>query len=211
MILGSTSFKDLTSFSLANIVNNSNMVPQYDSNYDVTNSNIEIMLRSIIIETIFVEITKPIYNQLRASVLNEPVGGFVWYKKDLAGSYIEHDLRTFLESYYIMQKHINYDNITETVNTLIHLGDGTHDEELDHLAAGMVISRSFRGSIALMFNKIFKGKYNGLYATHSAVMKPWDEVAFNQTKYDNAATKKEAHDLFVADYKNICNEIGKAN
>lgn len=211
LILGSTSFKDLTNFSLSNIVDNPNMIPEYDSNYVVINSNIETMLQSIIIETIFVEITKPIYNQLKATVLNEPEGGFIWYKKDLNGTYTEHDLRTFLESYYIMQKHINYNDITATIDTLIHLGDGTHDEELNHLAAGMVISRSFRGSIALMFNKIFKSHYVGLYASHSTIMKPWDEVAFNQTKYDNATNNKEAHDLFVADYKNICNEINKAN
>ena len=58
IILDDQSFDSINEFTIEMIIENENMIPVYDSQYNVVSSNIGILLNSIIFEEIFASVVK---------------------------------------------------------------------------------------------------------------------------------------------------------
>lgn len=208
LLLGSAvDFSDVNDFSIDDLISSS-MKITYNDNYDVMSSDVEILLKSYIIEHIFAQLT----NTLLVDTFNGMIsfGGFNYYSNDpkvKAGD--EYDLRTFLESFYIMNKYIDYSSITSSFDNLDVLAN--NDEKLNDLAAGMVISRTFRNSLATLYDAIFAAYYASLAMSNPLLimshpisgMPKFDQTRFNVS---DTLTKVNAHDNFVVDYTNIYSE-----
>ena len=188
------------------LINNSELIPTYDANCNITSNEIEMMLKSMVLEEIFVNVSKKMMasDGYLGAVINVP-SDVNWYKKDVSGTE-EYDLLTFLQSFYLLQDLLDYQNNKNILETFDQISS-LNDSEVDELATAMVISRIFRGSIEKMMNTILGAKYILKTLTNSS-MKPWDSVKFVQNDYVGN-TKAQAKEKFIATYKNICAEINK--
>ena len=172
----------------------------------VVSDNIEEMLKSIILEEAYVNVTS---NLLKPGgylnmVIDVP-SDVNWYKKDVSSSE-EYDLLTFLQSFYLIQDVFDYRNnkdIMNAVNTISVL----NDKQIDNLANGMVISRIFRSNIEKMMNTIFGAKYLMDNPTPAGLLK-WNTIKFVQADYVGN-TKLQAKQKFISSYKVVCAEINK--
>lgn len=191
-------------FTLNTLLSNSQMIPIYNNVFEVTDSKIDVMLESIILEEIFAKLANDLFNDKLSAFVEAPDEGFNWHRKDVLGTTNEYDLRSFLESFYIIQQYIDVSNIASSYIGLLTLSD----DKINDLGAGMIISRTFRASIAKMFNTIFAGPY-ALKASTNNSMTPWSEVMFNQNDYVSTLSRKDAHDNFVNTYKAICSEMNQ--
>lgn len=181
LLLNGKSYNSLNTIDIDLLVSNENMKPKYNSNCEITESNNNEMLKSIILEEAFVQIVESLCtNGGCLEDLIELPSDFVWYRKDLKSSK-EYDLQTFLDSYYLIQKPLMLGadfNLDRSYTNLKSLSDS----ELDVLATGMVISRTFKNNIATMFNKMLKVNI------------------LNQSEYNNAS-KLAAKQKFISDFK----------
>ena len=206
ILLGDNSLTNLNNISIEIFINNSDLVPTYDDNCNITSDKISVMLKSIVIEEIFVGISKQMLSDggYLSAVLTVP-SDVNWYKKDVSSNE-EYDLLTFLQSFYIVQELFDYQNnknILETANTICTL----NTNEVNQLATGMVVSRIFRNNIEKMMNTIFFVPYGLKYSKNPSI-KPWDSVKFNQSDY-NGLTKVQAKNKFITAYNTMCTEINK--
>ncbi len=207
LLLGSseTDFSSVDDFTIDDLISSS-MNIEYDKEYEVLISDVEILLKSYIIEHIFAKLTEQLLGNTFNNLINS--GTFNYYKNDpkvKLGD--EYDLRTFLESFYIMNRYIDYSTITSSFTKLGVIANNENGE-LDDLAAGMVISRTFRNSIATMYNSIFAGYYGSIVIKNQSLLQSHPlpgMTKFDQTRYDisDTLTKVNAHDNFVNDYKAI--------
>ncbi len=209
ILITSNDLTNIASFTIDDIIGNASMIPLYDSNFNITESNIAIILESAIIENIFADIVMGIVNGGFGNLINEPTGGYKWYKLEAIAANSEYDLCKFLESFYLMNPYMDYNNPANSASTLIRLGDGNHETELGELGAAMVISRIFKNSIAKMYNNIF----GVIYPTDSIAalngMKTWNEVKFDEQLYNDPVSKTNAHANFIVQYHNLYNELAK--
>lgn len=206
LIVGDASFAELDSLNIDTLISNASLKPKFDSQYNVIDSKINIILESIIIEEIFATAVKQMCENsgYLAEVINIP-SDVNWYRKDIKGSE-EYDLQTFIESFLIIQEFIGYgvnDNILNSFTKLNSL----NEDEIDELATGMVVSRVFRGSIEKIFNTIFYPQYI-IKSLTSSTIQSWDNIKFKQSDYNNK-TKVEAHNKFVEAFNKICSELNK--
>ncbi len=203
LLLGLDSIDDLEEFTIELLLNNPQMEPQYNDQCEITSSNIEIILESIVIEEIFAGIAINLTSDGSAlsKVLNVPVNPN-WYKKDV-GLNEEYDLQTFLESYFILTKVIDFNNILDSYTSLKTLSQ----DEIKIIGTGMVSSRIFRSNISNMFNAIFGVQY-AIESFNNPSMVKWDTVKFNQADYSNVS-KLQARTKFVQTYNRICDELNK--
>lgn len=206
LILDGQSFTELEHFNIELIINNKDMLPTLNEQYNVTKSNIDVMLNSIIIEEIFASIVKDICvnGGYLSSVINIP-SDVNWYHKDVIGNE-EYDLKTFLESFLLVQSFFGYGENSDIINSITKLKSLSNDE-VELLATGMVISRIFRGSIEKIFNTIFGTEYL-IKSLTSTNMKPWDSIKFNQKDYEGN-TKIQARTKFIQTFNTICYELNK--
>lgn len=206
LLLGNQTLSDLNNISIELLINNSELIPTYDTNCNITSNEIEMMLKSMVLEEIFVNVSKKMVasDGYLGAVINVP-SDVNWYKKDVSGTE-EYDLLTFLQSFYLLQDLLDYQNNKNILETFSKISS-LNDSEVDVLATAMVISRIFRGSIEKMMNTILGAKYILKTLTNSS-MKPWDSVKFVQNDYVGN-TKAQAKAKFIATYKNICAEINK--
>lgn len=206
LIIGDQSLLDLNDFSIEMLIENENMKPVYNNSCEIVSSNIAVMLDSIVLEEIFSGIASNLcksggYLEL---VINVP-SDVNWYKKDV-GTNEEYDLKTFLESFFIIQSAFDYTNCSNILESVTNLKT-LSQTEIKNLATGMVISRIFRGSIEKMFNSIFYPEY--LLKTYGgASLKSWDSIKFVQSNYVGN-TKVAARDKFVSTFTTICTELNK--
>ena len=206
LLLGDQSLIDLDNISIDILISNINMIPQIDQNCNIVSDNIEEMLKSIILEEAYVNVTS---NLLKPGgylnmVIDVP-SDVNWYKKDVSSSE-EYDLLTFLQSFYLIQDVFDYRNnkdIMNAVNTISVL----NDKQIDNLANGMVISRIFRSNIEKMMNTIFGAKYLMDNPTPAGLLK-WNTIKFVQADYVGN-TKLQAKQKFISSYKVVCAEINK--
>jgi len=207
ILLGDQSLSNLDNISMEILINNPDIVPTYDENCNITSNEIEVMLKSIVLEESFVNVSKNMLtNGGYLSMVIDVPSDVNWYKKDVTGSE-EYDLLTFLQSFYIIQDLFDYQNnkdILNTVDAISHLDD----DGINKLATGMVISRMFRSNIEKMMNTIFAPAYGLKYLQNPSAIKPWDSVKFVQADY-NGNSKIQAKNKFVSAYKVMCTEINK--
>lgn len=211
IILDDQSFDSINEFTIEMIIENENMIPVYDSQYNVVSSNIGILLNSIIFEEIFASVVKDMCKDdgYLALVINIP-SDVNWYRKDVSNNE-EYDLKTFMESFFLVQGALdfkNIKNIEESGNSLRNLSQS----EVDSLATGMVISRIFKGSIADMFNVIFTAEFAKVANdnNYSVVQKLelatwWSNNMFDQKDYDGS--KVAARTKFIEKFNEVCNKL----
>ena len=68
----------------------------------------------------------------------------------------------------------------------------------------MVISRTFKNSISLMYNTLLGAHFFLANGYDTATLATWETIKFVQSDYDTASTKAAAHSKFMETYKNIC-------
>lgn len=207
-----TKFSEIDEFTIDTLLTAS-LIINYDDHYDVITSDVKTLLQSYIMEEVFADVAKSLLTSSSLSTFFDStlMANFNYYKDSEKVKVYndEYDLMTFLESFYIMNKYIDYKNLNNNVSNLKELGTDEKINELNDLGAGMVISRVFKASIADIYNALFLVYYTSLvnnnpliYTTH-----PYDSLTkFDQSRYNNPITKVEAHDNFVNDYRIISKE-----
>lgn len=205
-ILGDNKFTELEEFTISTLINNNSMAPSYNATtFEVEeDSHINKMLKSLIIEEIFAEIAEGLLTNDLSSIITLPSDGFNYYRKDAISKNSEYDLRTFLESFYLLKRNISNDNIIEAGNEFVNIGKSYDDSKLKDLGAAMVISRTFKNSISLMYNTLLGAHFFLANGYNTATLATWETIKFVQSDYDTASTKADAHSKFMDTYKNIC-------
>ena len=206
ILLGDQSLTDLDEISMEILINNPDIVPTFDNNCNITSNEIEVMLKSIVMEESFVNVSKKLLESggYLSMVIDVP-SDVNWYKKDVTGSE-EYDLLTFLQSFYIIQDLFDYQNNKDILNTADSISHLSNDE-IDTLATGMVVSRMFRNNIEKMMNTIFGAAYLAKNPT-AAGLSTWNSIKFVQSDYVGN-TKVQAKQKFISSYKTVCAEYNK--
>ena len=206
ILLGDQSLTDLDEISMEILINNPDIVPTFDNNCNITSNEIEVMLKSIVMEESFVNVSKKLLEGggYLSMVIDVP-SDVNWYKKDVTGSE-EYDLLTFLQSFYIIQDLFDYQNNKDILNTADSISHLSNDE-IDTLATGMVVSRMFRNNIEKMMNAIFGAAYLAKNPT-PAGLSTWNSIKFVQSDYVGN-TKVQAKQKFISSYKTVCAEYNK--
>ena len=207
-------FSDIDEFNIDTLISAKLTINYNSESYEVIDSDIEVMLKSYIMEEVFANTTENLISNGSLSTFFDStlVSNFNYYKDSEKVKVMndEYDLRTFLESFYIMNRYINYSNLQGNLSKLIDLGKDENSANLNDLAAGMVISRVFRGSIANIYNGLFLMYYANVASNNSSlfITHPYDSLTkFDQSHYSsNPINKVTDHDNFVSDYKVISNE-----
>ena len=211
-LLGNNKFNDINTVDMDLIIENELLYPTFDSEYNVTNSVVEIILDSVIIEEAFARVVKSMFdtNGYLSNVLKAPSDAN-WYKKDVVGSE-EYDLKTFIESFIIVQKYLDFENIKD----IEHSGSSIRKlstSEIADLATGMVISRTFRNNIAIIFNAIFTVEFANMAndptisQTDKIVLATWwANNMFKQSDFDNVS-RSIARSRVVAKVSAVCEEL----
>jgi len=211
IILGNDSFDSINDFTIEMIVENNNMIPVYDSQYNVVSSNVGELLKSIIFEEIFANVVQEMCAEggYLALVINIP-SDVNWYRKDVSGSE-EYDLQSFIESFFLIQSALDFENIKnieESGSSLKQLSQS----EVQSLATGMVCSRIFKGSIATMFNLIFSAEFAKIAVDDRYSMSEkielatwWQNNLFVQSDYNG--TKADARAKFISKFNAICSKL----
>lgn len=206
LIIGDKSFDELQEFNIEMIIKNDEMVPVYNSNCEITSSNMGVMLESKILEEIFARITKEICADggYLSLVINIP-SDVNWCRNDVVGSE-EYDLQTFLDSFFLVQEAFGYSNTSDILKSASNLKK-LSQAEVEQLATGMVVSRIFRGSIEKMFNAILGADYT-LQSLSGKSMKSWDSIKFVQADYEGVSNLA-ARNKFIQTFNTICAELNK--
>ena len=206
ILLGDQSLTNLEEISMEILINNPDIIPTFDNNCNITSNEIEVMLKSIVMEETFVNVSKKLLEGGGyLSVVIDVPSDVNWYKKDVTGSE-EYDLLTFLQSFYIIQDLFNYQNNKDILNTADSISN-LNDKQIDTLATGMVISRMFRNNIEKMMNTIFGAAYLAKNPSLSA-LSTWNSIKFVQADYVGN-TKAQAKQKFISSYKTVCAEYNK--
>ena len=206
VLLGNRSLLELEEISIEVLIENPDLIPEYDDNCNIISNEIEVMLKSIVLEEIFANVSINLCtgSGYLAMVMDVP-SDVNWYKRDvLSGE--EYDLQTFLQSFFIIQDIFDYSNNKDILSTASMITN-LNQEEIKELATAVVISRLFRNNIERMFNTILGAHYVLKYYNNPSIA-PWDSVKFVQADYIGN-TKTQARDKFIVSYNKICTELKK--
>ncbi len=206
VLLGKRSLLDLEKISIEVLLENPDLIPEYDENCNITSNEIEIMLKSIVLEEAFanIAITLCSGSGYLAMVIDVP-SDVNWYMRDVKGTE-EYDLLTFLQSFFIIQDKFDYSNnkdILSTASQIINL----NEKEVKEVGTAVVISRIFRNNIEKLFNTIFMPYYALKYYSNPSIAS-WDSVKFVQTDY-LGNSRVQARNKFITTYNKICDELKK--
>ncbi len=199
-LLGS-SYTSSTNFTIDQLLANPEFIPILDENENNTNDVFDRFFESKMMEEIFKEIIANILvDGTLKSYINSPNGGYLWYNYQFMNSVIsdkEYDLKTVCESlYYANSGGLGY-NITS-------YEFGGFDTEI--ISNAFVLSRTYKGSIELMFNTIFQTAYQAAYYASYGSIETWDEVKFIQSDFDSLS-KVQASALIKTKLDKIINNI----
>ncbi|MFA6627959.1 MAG: hypothetical protein WCT17_05465, partial [Bacilli bacterium] len=193
LIVGEDSFETMGGIDVDSILA-INFILVHDAQFDVTNSDFETLVNSVVMENIVAGLVEDIADTVMVDFLTVPADGYHFYKKDLITDYDPttfnvslYDLQGFLESLYVMnQSGIDY-KILQSANIL-----NFDDNTTTTFSKAMVISRVFKGSIEKMFNTMLQPTYTSMPDQIPVSFMPlvvynkkaWDDVRFYQINYD---------------------------
>ena len=206
LVLNNEDINKVEDYTMEMLIENEALRPKVNDNCEITSSQIGIILKSIVLEEAFVTRVKEFTKEdgYLGLVVNIP-NDFKWYRKDVKGS-DEYDLQTFIESFYLIQQSFDFTNNKDILSSITNLRK-LSQEEVKALGTGMVVSRTFKGSIEKMFNAIMSPEYI-IKSLVNNNMKSWNDVKFNASDYDNE-TKIQARDNFIKTFNIICSELNK--
>ncbi|MDD3191718.1 MAG: hypothetical protein PHP41_03085 [Bacilli bacterium] len=204
LILNGNDFASMGAITIDSILDLT-FVITLDVNMDVVSSEFATLVDSVVMENIVSPLVQTVATTVMDDYLIVPSGGYNWFKKDLITGFDPstmdasiYDTESFLESLYTMHKSgIDYTNLGATpVSSL-------DDPTIVELSKAMVISRTFKGSTAFMYNTILEPTYNAMPASIPGVAtkKSWDDVKFIQADYDG--TKVESYNNLVAKFAEL--------
>ncbi len=204
-LLGGRNITEINEFSVDDLMEMDHLDITYDvSSAQITSSEIEKILNSYIMENVFAHLVINEENGILNSFVN---AGFItsptepnWYRNDGTHDDQEYDLKTFLESVFLMKGYFNYKNLTVFNPTQLPNLFKTN-EDIEKLGIAMVNSRIFKSSIANMYNRLFESIYKVALLT-GASGRSWDEVKFVQDEYDHMS-QKDAYNRFVEQFSEI--------
>lgn len=212
ILLGDKKYNDVKSFEIELIIENEELYPELDSEYNVVSTKVNEMLKSMIIEEAFASVVKKMFenNGYVTEVLTLP-SDVNWYRKDVNNNE-EYDLKLFVEAFIIVQEYFDFENIKNIVNSGSSIRK-LSTSEISNLSTGMVISRIFRNNFAKLFNAIFTVEFANVVNDSSLsdmeklqLATWWTNNMFNQADYDNV-TKAIARNRMIASISAVCIEL----